>query len=119
MHCFQHPAEVALGVCKSCGKGVCRACAIEVDRGLACSETCRPFSDALSKLQATSIRNTGLITAQRWIQPALAGLFLGVGAFLRYKYPSDGSSWFLIAFGAIFLATTIMTLTRTAKSPRR
>lgn len=38
MQCFLHSTEAAVGICKSCGKGVCRTCAVKVDRGLACSD---------------------------------------------------------------------------------
>ena len=40
MQCFFHRDTAAVGICKTCGKGVCPACAREVDRGLVCSDPC-------------------------------------------------------------------------------
>jgi len=112
MQCFAHPNETAVGVCKSCGKGVCRSCAIQVDRGLACSETCRPIAEALSRLQLTSIRNIGLYTAQRVIQPILATVFLSSAWYISSHYRPDPSVWFLYAFGGVFALTSLMSWLR-------
>jgi|SRR5450432_3737402 len=115
MQCFTHPNEIAAGVCKSCGKGVCRSCAIQVDRGLACSETCKPFAEALSRLQLTSIHNIGLATAQRFIQPLMAVIFLGMAWYLSTRFRPDPSVWFLYALGAVFALTSIMSWLRLAQ----
>ena len=40
MKCFSHPDRDAVGVCKSCQKGVCGGCAIDLGKGLACRTTC-------------------------------------------------------------------------------
>lgn len=40
MHCYRHAPEPALGVCRSCGRGVCAQCARDLDPALACSERC-------------------------------------------------------------------------------
>jgi hypothetical protein len=39
MRCFYHEKE-AVGICKSCGKGVCQDCAIDFKKGLACRGHC-------------------------------------------------------------------------------
>lgn len=41
MNCYTHTDSSAIGICKSCYKGVCSQCAIEIENGLACSETCK------------------------------------------------------------------------------
>jgi hypothetical protein len=38
--CFHHPADDAVGLCKSCGKGLCKTCAVDLGEGLACADSC-------------------------------------------------------------------------------
>lgn len=40
MNCFYHPSSPAVGLCKSCQRGLCPECAVELPRGLACRERC-------------------------------------------------------------------------------
>ena len=36
MDCFNHPDRSAVGVCKSCGRGLCHDCAVDSPNGLSC-----------------------------------------------------------------------------------
>jgi len=36
MNCFYHPDKPAIGVCKSCSKGLCQDCVTDLGHGLAC-----------------------------------------------------------------------------------
>ena len=38
--CYAHPDYQAIGICKSCHKGLCPECAAELDKGLACRGHC-------------------------------------------------------------------------------
>lgn len=40
MHCYRHAPEPAVGVCRSCGRGVCTQCARDLGPSLACSDEC-------------------------------------------------------------------------------
>lgn len=40
MKCFYHPQSDAVGICKSCSKGLCRECAVDVGDGIACKDKC-------------------------------------------------------------------------------
>jgi hypothetical protein len=102
MQCFTHPNEASIGVCKSCGKGVCRSCALPVDRGLACSEPCKPYAAALSRLQAAAIRNIGLASAQKLIHPLGSIIFLGAATYFALRYGTDAFVWVLYATGGLF-----------------
>jgi len=115
MECFIHPNVPAVGLCKSCGKGVCHSCALPVERGLACSEACKPFAESLSQLQVTSIRNIGLYSVQRFVQPLLALVFLVTGFYLFSVYPSDAFTWFILAAGAVFALVSIVSWFRFAR----
>jgi hypothetical protein len=100
MECFAHSAVPAVGTCKSCSKGVCRSCAIQVERGLACSEQCRPFAESLSLVQKTSIRNLNVQSAQRFVLPLISVLFLGMGLYLLANGNYGAFAWFYIVAGA-------------------
>jgi len=115
MECFAHPNEKAAGLCKSCGKGVCRACAIDVDRGLACSPACKPYAQALSQLQVTSIGNIGLLSAQRFAQPLFALVFLCTGLYFLYTSPADAFTWFLLSAGTTMALVSVVSLVKRAR----
>ena len=40
MKCFYHQDRDAVGVCKSCERGVCSECAVDLGKGLACKDRC-------------------------------------------------------------------------------
>ena len=40
MHCFYHRNGDAVGICKSCNRGLCSECAVEAPNGLACINRC-------------------------------------------------------------------------------
>jgi hypothetical protein len=51
MQCFLHQDVAAVGICRTCGKGICPACAREIDRGIVCSEACAQFAIVTRELQ--------------------------------------------------------------------
>ena len=40
MNCFYHVDRPAVGICKSCSKGLCSECAIDTGKGIACKGKC-------------------------------------------------------------------------------
>ena len=41
MKCFNHADRDAVGICKSCGKGICHECLVEIPDAIACkTESC-------------------------------------------------------------------------------
>jgi hypothetical protein len=42
MNCFNHTDRPAIGICKSCGKGLCRECMAETRTALLCGDSCAP-----------------------------------------------------------------------------
>lgn len=40
MKCYNHPDHDAVGVCKSCQKGICMECATTIDESLSCKGRC-------------------------------------------------------------------------------
>jgi len=56
MKCFYHPERDAVGVCKSCGKGLCGECAAEVGGKLACKDKCEDQAKALADFEQGLVR---------------------------------------------------------------
>lgn len=50
MECFYHVGKSAVGVCKSCQRGLCRDCAKEVTNGIACANRCESVVEVLNQL---------------------------------------------------------------------
>lgn len=103
MDCYAHTGIPAAAVCRGCGKGVCRRCAIEVPFGVVCSTACEPFARALVELQQQSIKSIGNIRATRFIQPALAVLFITYGAFMAGDQALRPMAIFMFSAGAAVL----------------
>lgn len=101
MHCFEHRGAQALGICKSCGRGVCDQCAKVSPLALACSQAC---SDRLASMERLVGRSQMLIgvssSAYTWIGLLfmLLGLLVGgltqMNLFARHKLPL----WLLAGF---------------------
>lgn len=50
MECYHHRGVSAVGICKSCSRGICRECAIEVTNGIACPGECANEAEKLDSL---------------------------------------------------------------------
>lgn len=101
MQCYVHSDAVAVGVCKCCAKGMCRTCAIAITNGLVCSESCKPMGEALSQLQITSVRNTNIYRAQRFVQPIIAIGMVALGASFLYSDMHSFAGWAFVTMGIL------------------
>jgi len=81
MKCFKHIDKDAVGICKSCGKGLCPECATVFQKGLACKEECEEEVQALIILGEKS--KTVLKKTSRTIY-ASGILFFSIGGFLAF-----------------------------------
>jgi hypothetical protein len=86
MKCYCHLEEEAVGTCKSCGKGLCPACAVDLGKGLAC----RGWSEA----EVTAL--IGLIEHNLLMVPKTSGILS------RNRQVQVGSAIFSIAAGLAF-----------------
>ncbi len=59
MKCFNHHNQDAVGVCKSCLKGICVNCATDIGGGITCSDEC----ESVAKDNIRLVKNT--VDAQR------------------------------------------------------
>jgi hypothetical protein len=112
MNCFYHPQTVAVGLCKSCGKGLCPACAVDMDQGLACRGRCEQEVRDLIELVSGSVKrraaNEHLLKTARGNRYFYAGYYFCFGLLLLgYVAYRDFSSRELIQPDYLFLAMGI------------
>jgi hypothetical protein len=85
MQCFKHRTAAAVGICKSCGKGVCAACAADTGDGLACSDACEERVLLTSRMVANNVKVMRTANAQNrasGLMAVLIGLvFLPIGVW--------------------------------------
>lgn len=68
-----------MGLCKSCGKGLCRACAVDLGQGLACADSCEvDVRDMILHQEAS--RRALSTTPGAYKTQSVVG-FVGAGAF--------------------------------------
>jgi hypothetical protein len=101
VHCFNHPEREALGVCKSCCKGLCADCAADLGHGIACRGTHEDRVEALNALVLRSQQVQSTAGRFKYVGPALPAV-MGV-LFLGYGYFWEGMHGFLFPLGAAFL----------------
>lgn len=112
MDCFAHQGTAAVAVCKNCAKGVCHACAIPVTNGLACSAVCAPVAEAVTQVQLTAIRNSGLQRSQPMALSLIALGITAIGVGYAYSYPKDPFGWTFVALGVVLGALTLRSVWR-------
>src|SRR5207302_6215916 len=88
MKCFYHETRDAIGVCKSCGKGLCRECAVDLDKGLACRGRCEEDARAVIALIDRNIR----------FEPTVSSIIA------RTRRGRVGAAVFYFVCGAAFIA---------------
>lgn len=99
MKCYYHRDADAVGVCKSCQRGVCGDCATEVQDGIACLNRCERQASKIGRIHALSGNVThlyavfldamGLIFVAWWI----------IDGLRDYGWKPDTR----VAFGCMFL----------------
>ncbi len=72
MNCFNHTDRPALGLCRSCSKGLCRECLTEVPDGLACKNQCEERVNLINKI----INNNQKMISAANVQVRSSGLFI-------------------------------------------
>ncbi len=60
MQCSYHPDRLAVGACKSCGKGLCAECAVDLGDAFACRGRCESDLPALTSASARKTRAIAL-----------------------------------------------------------
>ena len=112
MECFIHPGVSAAAVCRTCGKGACRACAIEVTRGVACSQNCVSYAEALAELQDQTVRSIRNFRAQRFTQPLIGLVSLCFGGYALVDGTWGFAPLVFLAMGVIVVGSWLLSRQR-------
>ena len=79
MRCYYHHDRDAVGLCKSCGKGLCEDCQTDLGQGLACKNRCEESVRGLIALVQHNVRAVpsamGSLQWNRWV-------WVGIGLFI-------------------------------------
>jgi hypothetical protein len=70
MLCFYHQEKEAVGICKSCGKGVCVECAVDLGKGLACRSRCEESARAIIALVDRNIQLSTVVPMVQIVPPS-------------------------------------------------
>jgi hypothetical protein len=114
MKCFNHVGADAVGVSKSCGRGLCRDCVTQVGLSVSCKGGCetvvQTMNDlvergrtAYTKTSATQMR-TGIITILLGTLFLIFGIATGIRKPWDYFLPAAGILFALLGVSLIFSA---------------
>jgi hypothetical protein len=122
MKCFYHVDQDAVGACKSCGKGLCTACAVDMTKGLACRGKCENDVQSVIDLIDHNIKLSpiGRSLVQQSKKNSLAGslFILGAGVIFLLISIAMEKLWDIPGLmGLLFVAYGGYTLWRTSKIP--
>jgi hypothetical protein len=115
MKCFNHPDTDAIGICKTCNKGICKECVVDVGNGLACKNSCENevlmLNELLSRSKTTHQKTGKAYTSGAIIYGLLGSLFLLFGLINVTLWGSNnlGLAFFTIFCGLIFLIGAALT----------
>ena len=120
MNCFNHPELPALGICKSCGKGLCRDCLAEVPDGLACKNRCEDRVGFINRI--IDGNKQALAAANRHVRSGAifaiaSGLIFCAFGFLPYFIAGQKTALFLGVVGIVLLASGLFRLSSKAQYP--
>lgn len=88
MNCFYHQEVPAVGICKSCSKGLCAECASDLGHGIACKGKHEEKVEAVNMIIEKNTKVYGSASKNSIISPIFY-LFMGF-VFSGYGYFSKG-----------------------------
>ena len=111
MHCFNHNSSQAVGICKSCQKGLCSDCAVETSAGITCSGACEARAAEYEEMNERGLKVYGigkyksrLPSSGVLLWGTITVLVWGIFGFLYYR---TGYAHYDVAVPAVFF--TIIT----------
>jgi len=128
MNCFYHPSTVAVGICKSCGKGLCLESAVDLGKGLACKDKCEDDAKAIIRMTAYSVAmvdsrkgnlrgssiNVGIFYLVCGVIFILAGTMTVIGS----NFTEWGAAMIAFLLGIAFVVFGYLGLRRTSSLPK-
>lgn len=112
MHCFNHPQQAAIGICKGCHKGLCNDCAIDLGHGLACKGEHEDMVNTYHAIVDTSANIYSAAPKNAWLAPIflvlMGSVFAVFGLLSKQGFASLGfvMGCGFALFGAVLLLRT-------------
>lgn len=101
MKCFYHRDLDAIGMCKSCHKGVCENCAVEVGQSIACKNQCEEKASVIDAMISKSIVTIDAQKKNRMFMPAF---FIVIGlVFVTIELVKKGHFGTSTIMGGVFV----------------
>ena len=108
MKCYVHRSDDAVGLCKTCQKGLCEKCAVDLGHALVCRGACETEAALIHAQILTSRR---LLAVQRWTRYIAPVFFVALGLMFliadarspRFSWFETGSGVLFVLFGAVIL----------------
>ena len=113
MQCFLHQGVAAVGICRTCGKGICPTCAREIDRGIVCSDACAELALINHQIVERARRVYGIgvkpkIPLGAWFFGAVGLLILSSATLILWSNSNDGpTAAYTGGFGLLFLVFAV------------
>jgi len=108
MVCYYHPDVPAIGLCKSCMRGLCSECAVELPQALACPGRCEEDVRQLHMLIQFNLAyqqtQRKLLGGQR-LPMMVVGTFIALMGvlFAWIGFAAEPSIWPLAGLGTLFV----------------
>ena len=118
MKCFYDGTQDAVGVCKSCGKGISSDYAVDLGKGLACKGHCEEDVRALialidSNLSMRATSQTLILGSGRaGILGSLFIFLMGAMFFVSGIMMKEGRGQFPLIMGSLFIAWSVVGFVR-------
>ena len=120
MRCFNHPEVEAIGVCKSCQRGLCRECATDLGHGLACMGKHEEDVNTLNSILNQSAKIYAVTPKTRNAAPLFYG-FMGIAfagfGLIKGNGMTDFS--FVLGLGFVVFALYIYVYNKKAYASKR
>ena len=108
MHCFNHPDQEAVGICKSCQRGLCPKCVTDLGHGLACKDKHEKEVSTIQTIVNQSAKIHATTPKTRNAAPLFYG-FMGVVFAGFGLLKGHGVTDFSFVVGAGFIVFAIYT----------
>ncbi len=113
MNCYNHPEYPAVGICKSCHKGLCKECAVDTGNGLACNTNCEEEVKAINELLTRGMKayqKTGKAYKRMALIYGLMGFISLLLSILLFVKSKNYAAFMIIPLGVIFLIGAFLTI---------
>jgi len=102
--CFNHSEVDAVGLCKSCGRGLCHECVSDVGMSISCKHRCEADVAVLNELVQRG-RTVYHKTSRTYLRTGIFTLLLGAVFFLIgiSSMLNSRPNFFLMVVGGLFV----------------